>query len=255
MVGYVVSTEEIDAFLDVARNDRSPRTPNGLRARLDELPYRLARETALGLARHAEANRLAGRLFEAKTACDKALSLDPGCPVARLCRARMFDPEPALAELDLAVEKGPFNRVVLFYRAELAMGAKDWRKACGDLGRIVDANPLDAESRQRLVGVLLELNEDAKALAAVSDTLRADPKRMPALAVDLLAQAESLAKKFPDAPAIPVGWLVKALTAAEKAIGDPAAKSKLSELLKRTSAAKDDAERLGLLREGLKKWK
>jgi tetratricopeptide (TPR) repeat protein len=165
----------------------------------------------------------------------------------------MLDPEAALAELDIAVEKGPFDRAVLLLRAERAVRAKDWRKARGDLERIVAVNPVDAEARQRLVGVLLELNEDAKAAAAVGDTLRVDPKRMAALAVDLLAQAEALAKKYPDAPAIPVGWLLKALTAAEKGTTDLTTKTQLTGLLKLAAAAKDDPERLGLLREALKK--
>jgi S1-C subfamily serine protease len=253
MVGYAVSAEEITAFLNVA--SYSPRTLKGLLARIEVLPERLAQAVARGLAQRGEVNRLTGRLNEAKVNCDKALSLDPGCTMARLCRARMLEAEPAIAELDIAVEKGPFNRLVLFERAELAARTKDWRKARGDLERIVDANPLDAKARQRLVGVLLELNDDAKALAAVSDTLRADASRMPALAIDLLAQAESLAKKFPDAPAIPVGWLLKALSAAEKTIGDAAAKGQLTELLKRSTEAKDDSERLRLLREALGKWK
>jgi S1-C subfamily serine protease len=255
MVGYAISSGEIDAFLDTARFDRPPRTVAGLRVRAEELSQRFAREAALNLARYAEANRVAGNLVAAKTDCDKALSLDPGCPVARLCRARMLDTTTALAELDVAVEKGPFNRAVFFHRSELAAIAKDWRKSRGDLERIVDVDPLDAQSRQRLVGVLLELNEDAKALAAVGDTLRADARRMPSLAGDLLVQAESLAKKFPDAPAIPATWLVRALTAAENAIRDQAMKGEVSELLKRASAAKNDSGRLTLLREGLKKWK
>jgi S1-C subfamily serine protease len=255
MVGYAVSFQEIATFLDVARNDQSPRTFDGLVARFEKLPHRMARIAALALARQGEAKRVTGRLLEAKSDCDKALSLDPGCPAARHCRARMLNPELALAELDISAEKGPFDRAVLYYRAELAAKAKDFRKARGDLERIVDANPLDADARQRLVGVLLELNEDAKALAAVSDTLRADAKHMPAMAIDLLAQAESLRKKFPDAPAIPAGWLNKALTAAEKAVGDSAMKGQLAELLKRSAAAKDDAERLALLCGGLKNWK
>jgi S1-C subfamily serine protease len=255
MVGYAVAADEIVSFLDVARSGHPPRTLNGLLARIENLPRHLAIATALALARQGEANRVVGRGIQAKSDCDKALSLDPGCPMARLCRARMLDAESALAELDLAVEKGPYDRALLSFRADLAARAKDWRKARGDLERIVDADPLDAEARQRLVGVLLELNEDAKALAALSDTLRAEPKRMATLAVDLLAQAESLAKKFPDAPAIPVGWLLKALTTAEKAIGDPTMKGSLAELLKQSAAAKDDGERLVLLREGLKKWK
>lgn len=253
MVGYAVSSEEIAAFLDIARNDRAPRTLAGLRTRIEEFPQRIARAAAMGLAQEGEVHSLAGRLIEAKKNCDKALSLDRNCVLARLCRARMLDTPSALAELDTAIETGNYDRGVLLLRADLAIKSKDWRKARGDLERIVDANPLDAETRQRLVGVLLELNEDAKALTAVSDTLRADPKRMPALAVDLLAQADSLANKFPDAPAIPVDWLTKSLMVAEKAIGDPATKGQLRELLKQSASAKNDGRRLVMMREWLKK--
>jgi tetratricopeptide (TPR) repeat protein len=252
-VGYAVTSEEIAIFLDVALTDRSPHTPIGLLARIENLPHRIAVALAQGLARQGEENRVLGRVAEAKRDCDRAVSFDPGCVPARLCRAKMLDPEAALAELDIAVEKGPFDRAVLLLRAERAVRAKDWRKARGDLERIVDVNPVDAGARQRLVGVLLELNEDAKAAVAVSDTLRADPKRMAALAVDLLAQAEALAKKFPDAPAIPVGWLLKALTAAEKGTTELTTKTQLTEFLKLVADAKDDPERLSLLREALKK--
>jgi hypothetical protein len=91
----------------------------------------------------------------------------------------------------------------------------------------------------------LGLGEDAKAATAVADTLRADPKRLPAVAADLLAQADAMAKKYPDAPSIPAGWLTKALTAAQRA--------EFADILKRAAGVKDDAERLSILREGLKK--
>ena len=118
--------------------------------------------------------------------------------------------------------------------------AKDWRKARGDLERVLDVNPADADARQRLVGVLLGLGDDAKAAAAVADTLRADPKRLPAVAADLLAQADALAKKYPDAPSIPAGWLTKALTATEKV----ATEVRRDGLEEGRGRAKDDAERL-----------
>lgn len=251
-VGYAVAVEEIASFLDIVRMDRPPETLNGLMARIENLPHQIAVTLATGLARQGEENRAASHFAEAKRDCDKAVSLDPDCVQARLCRAKMLDTELALAELDSAVEKGSFDRNVLFLRAELSARTKDWRKARGDLERIVDVNPLDAEARQRLIGPLLELNEDEKALAAVADALRADPKRMSALAVDLLTQADTLAKKFPDAPAIPTSWLLKTLAASEKAIGDPKTKGRLAALLKRAGETKDDAERLVLLRQALK---
>lgn len=252
-VGYAVKTEEIAAFLDSALTDRVPRTLDGLLARIEELPHRIIVSAAQGLALKGQVDLVQGRLGESKRDCDKALSLDPSCVKARLCRAAQLEPEAALKELDIAVEKGPYHRDLLHRHAKLAFQFKDWRKARGDLERIVDVDPLDAEARQLLVGVLLELHEDAKAVAAVSDTLRADPKRMPAMAADLLAQAEALAKKFPDAPSIPSDWLVKTLTAAESAISDPVVKSQLSDLLKRAADIAGKSERLTLLREELKK--
>ncbi len=232
MVGYAVAASEIAAFRDAALAGRP-------------LSERFIKAAALALARQANAHRAADRLDEARRDSDNALSLDPTCVPARVCRARMLPADAALAELDTAVEKGPFNRVVLVFRAELAAGAKNWRKARGDLERVLDVNPADADARQRLAGVLLELGEDAKAAAAVADTLRADPKRLPSIAADLLAQAESLAKKYPDAPSIPAGWLTNALTAANR--------DEFTDALKKAAAAKDDKERLTILRSGLTK--
>ena len=249
LVGYAATADEIVAFLDIARTDRPARTLGGLLARVDARPRRFAEAAARGLGEQGEAHRQAGRLDEARRDCDAAVSLDPGCVAGRLCLARMFDaaghPADALAELDSAAEKGPFDRGVLLARSELAGRAKEWRKARGDLERVLDVAPADADARQRLVGVLVELGEDAKAAVAVADTLRADPKRLPAVAVDLLAQADGLAKKYPDAPSVPAGWLFRAATAANR--------PELAELLKRAATARDDAEKLAILRAGLAK--
>lgn len=237
-VGYAVTAGEIAAFLDVALLDRPARTLAGLRARLEAVPDRLAAATALGLTRQA------GHGADAIRITDTAVSLDPGCVPARLLRARLLPPEAALAELDAAVEKGPFDRAVLFLRAELAAGEKDWRKARGDLERLLDVSPADADARQRLVSVLLELGKDAEAAAAVGDALRADPKRLAAVAADLLAQAAAMAKEYPDRPSLPAGWLVQAMTAAKRDV--------FVDSLKRAAGAKDDAERLAVLRAGLR---
>jgi tetratricopeptide (TPR) repeat protein len=187
-------------------------------------------------------------LGDARRFCDSALSLDSGCVAARLCRVRMLAAEAAIAELDAAIEKGSFHRGALLLRAELAAGAKDWRKARGDLERILDVNPADAEARRRLAGAQFALGDDAKAASAITDTLRADPKRLPALAADWLAQAEELKQKFPDSPGIAADWLTRALTAAEKGTSDAKAKAALADILKAAGAAKSDAERLRLLR-------
>ncbi|VTT97964.1 serine protease : Serine protease OS=Rhodopirellula sallentina SM41 GN=RSSM_03987 PE=4 SV=1: Trypsin_2: Trypsin_2: TPR_15 [Gemmataceae bacterium] len=251
LVGYAVAAEEIASFLDVALTDRRPMTLAGLAARIEGLPARFARSAALGSAVRAEALRRNGEGGAALRECDTAVSLDPGCVPARVCRARLLDaagkPTEALAELDEAVARGPFDRGVLLLRAEWSAQAKDWRKARGSLERVLDADPADADARQRLVGVLLELGEDSRAAAAVGDTLRADPKRLPGVVADLLAQADAMAAKYPDVPSVPAGWVLKAVTAAKR--------PELADPLKRAAAAKDDTERLAVLRDALKKLK
>ena len=168
--------------------------------------------------------------------------------MARICRRELLLARhltgDAMAELDLAIEKGPFNRDVLLRRAELAAKTGDWRKARGDLERILDVNPADAEARQWLANVHLELGDDAKAAAAVADTLRADPRRLGDVADDLLGQADRLEKKYPDAPSIPAGWLMKALTESKR--------DEFAETLRKAGKAKTDQERLAIRASGCK---
>jgi len=248
LVGYAITADEIAAFLDVALLERPAKTFPGLLARLESLPGWAARGTARGFARQAETQRVAGEPNDATESYRRAVALDPGCVPARLTRAKMLvaseQAAEAIAELDIAVERGPFDTEVLRYRSELAVSAKDWRKARTGLERILEVNPADADARLRLIGVLVELGEDVKAATAVTDTLRADPKRLKAVAVELLAQADTLAKKYPDAPSVPVGWLMKAIPATKR--------DEFTETLKRATTSKDDAERLTVLRDGLK---
>jgi S1-C subfamily serine protease len=253
LVGYAATSDEIRAFLDIALRDRPARTLTGLVARLESLPAVYATGLARGLAKRAETHRAAGRLADAKRDCDSAVSLDPGCADARLCRARTLEPDAARTELSTAIERGTFSRAALVLRAELAVRAKDQRAARGDLERVLDVFPADADARQRLAGVLLSLGEDAKAASAIGATLRADPKRLAAVAVDLLAQAEALEQKFPDLPSVAADWLVKALTAAEKETSDQAAKASITAVLAAARGAKTDVERLGVLRAGVKR--
>jgi len=117
---------------------------------------------------------------------------------------------------------------------------------------VLNVFPVDADARQRLAGVLLGLGEDAKAAAAIGDTLRADPKRLSLVTVDLLAQADTLEQKFPDLPSVAADWLTKALAAAEKATTDAKSKAAVAAVLKASREAKDDAERLRVLRAGVK---
>lgn len=220
MVGYAVTTAEIADFLDVARRDRPPRTLGGLLARWREWPKDWARAAAGGLARRADQHLRAGHRNAAATDAGHALALDPGCVAARLVQARLLltngQTAAAFRELDTAREHGPFDRNVLLLQAELAAERNDWRSARGSLERLLDVAPTDAKARQRLVSVLLELGETGRAAAAVRDTLRADPHRTRSVAADLLAQADRLARKYPDDPSVPLDWLRRALIAADR---------------------------------------
>jgi S1-C subfamily serine protease len=247
LVGYALTAAEVAHFLDAADLTRPPRTLAGLLARFGSWPAAVARAVARGLGERAHRHLAAGRSEDAYADCRAALALDPGCVPARTARVRLLRaadrPEVALQELDAAVEKGPFDRGVLLGRSELAAAAKDWRKARGDLERLLDVDPADADARQRLVPVLLALGEDARAADAVRDTLRADPQRVGAVAADLLAQAERLEEKYPAAPSVAADWLVRALTAARR--------PEFATALRAAAAEKDEARRLAVLRAAL----
>ncbi len=244
-VAYAVNAEEIHVFVDVAALHRPARTIAGLVARIEAAPQWLTRVIAVALATEAEQFRQQGRVTEALKGCYAALELDPNCVLARVVHARMLVPEEALVQLDAAVEKGPFARDVLYWRSELAADAKDWRKARADLERILDVHPHDADARQRLVRVLLELGKNPEAANAVADTLRADPKRLSKVAADLVSHADSLQKKYPEFPSIAAEWLVKALTAANR--------EEFNDLLQQAMNTKADSEKLAMLRSGLVK--
>ncbi len=252
LVGYAATTGEIRTFLDVALRDRPARTLAGLVARVEAIPRQQAVLLARALAKRAEERRAAGRFAEAKRDCDNALSLDPGCAAARLCRALMSEPDLALAELDAAVEKAPFHRDALVLRASLATATKDYRKARGDAERVLDVHPADAGAREWLARALLGLGDEAKAATALGDLVRTDAQRMKTAAGVMLSHADALEQKFPGAPGIAAGWLVKALTATEKGARDPKTKAAVAEVLKAAGAAKDNAERLKVLHAGVR---
>lgn len=247
-VGYAATTDEIRHFLDVARRDRPPTTLPGLLKRLEAIPATQTAALANALAKRAEQHRIAGRFDEAKRDCDAAVWLDPGCAAARLCRARMLEPEQALAELDAAVERGAFNRDILARRAALALGLKEFRKARGDAERVLDVFPADLETRELLARAHLGLGDDAKAATALGETVRAEPGRLKSVAGSVLAHAEALEQKFPGAPGIVADWFTTALTGMQKGTRDPDTRAALAELLKTATATKDDAARLKLLR-------
>jgi len=166
-----------------------------------------------------------------------------------LTSARLTIPLPSVASAHAGLE-----RASLYARADRAIEAKEWQAARGDLERILDPYPADAAARQLLVFVLLGLGKDDDAAAAVADAVRVDPKRMPLVARDLLAQADALAKKFPDSPSAAADWLTKALTAMKKVSSDPATPAALETTLKQSAVAKTDKERLAILRAFVAKW-
>lgn len=259
--GYSTTSDEVARFLDTSWTDRPVKTLDGWIGRSRAMPERLAEVFAAALAARAKADRAAGQSGLARRGIQVALTIDPRCSAARaeLARITLADIDKhggsgqaldeVRHELDGAVEQGRFDRDAIFLRAKLAArGRQDWRQARGDLERILDVLPDDAEVRQCLVGVLLELSKDDEAAAAVRDTLRAAPSRLPILAADLLAQADKIAKKFPDSPSPAAGWLRRALSSALKAGLDPVTKGRLEEALTKADRARDDAERLAILR-------
>lgn len=252
-VGYAATTDEIRAFLDVARRDRPPVTLQGLLARLDAVPDAQCVTLARALAKRAEMHRAAGRLTEAKRDCDATISFAPGCPEARLCRAQALDAELALAELDAAVETGPFHRDVLVQRSALARSTKDFRKARGDAERVLDVFPADSAAREALALAHLGLGDDAKAATVLGDVIRADPTRMKSVAGVILAHTEALEQKFPETPGAAADWLATALRGVQKGAREPKTRAAIAEVLKGADAAKGNAERLTLLRAWVQK--
>ena len=91
----------------------------------------------------------------------------------------------------------------------------------------------------------IHVQDPLQVAAAIADTLRADPRRLGDVANHLLGQADRLEKKYPDAPSIPAGWLMKALTESKR--------DEFAETLREAGKAKTDQERLAIMRAGVKK--
>jgi S1-C subfamily serine protease len=252
-VGYCATTDEIREFLDVSLTDRPARTLTGLQVRVQSIPRTQFALVARALAKRADEHRVAGRILQAKRDCDIALSLDSACAEARLCLARLLPPEDALKELDTALGKGTFDRELLVLRATLAGTAKDHRKARGDWDRILSVNPADTEAREGLAQAHFALGDDAKAVTALGDSVRANPKRIAAVVKIILAHAELLEQKFPAMPAIVFAWFDKCLAAVQHATRDEPTRTAIADALKTASAAKTDADRVRILREAILK--
>lgn len=238
-VGYAADPAEVAAFLDAADLTRLPRSLSGLAARLEAVPGRVAEQVAVGLAKQ-------GKLTD-------SLAFDPACPEAHLAFAvKLFErglpAREARDVLDRAITGGRFHAPALRLRADWSAKASDWRAARGDLERLLDADPADTTLRRKLVRVLLELGKDADAASAVRDAVRADAGQLAGVFADLTEQADGLEKKFPGAPGIPAGWLMRALTSARDGLPPGPRRDELAAALARAAAAPTDADRLARLR-------
>jgi S1-C subfamily serine protease len=254
--GYAATPEEVAAFLDVALADRPAKSLAALFSRIETTWERFTSDFAGALAyrglEYAVEKREA--IFRFAHGINPR-SFPPQVQLWNLLM-RAGRIEEGEAVLDRAIENdGPDQSAWLGSRAVRRMDRKEWRGARGDLERILDVYPRNASARRSLVGVLLELNKDEEAAAAVGDTVRSQPDGIRFLAPDLLRQADELAKKFPDAPAVPSNWLIRAIGAAAKSETDAARKAECEVVLKAVAAAPDDAIRLRLLRESLAKLK
>lgn len=241
-VGYAATPEEIAAFLDVPLR------------RVEDAWERFTSDFAGALAYRGL--ELPAEKREAMFHLARAInprSFPPQFQLWKLLmRADRID--EAEAVLDRAIENdGPDQSAWLASRAARRIERKEWRGARGDLERILDVSPGQATVRRMLVGVLLELSKDDEAAIAVGDTVRSHPDGIRFLAADLLLQADALAKKFPDAPAIPSNWLIRAIGAASKSETDAARKAECEVVLKAVAASADDGVRFRLLRAFLMK--
>jgi tetratricopeptide (TPR) repeat protein len=136
-----------------------------------------------------------------------AIRWDPACLPARKWRLQLLEGEALEAEWHAAIEHGPFDSDLLLLRSQRAIERRDWRLARGDLQRLLSIRPEIAEAHRLLIRVLWELGEQEQAASAVRDTLRADPRQLPAVARLLEQQTEDLLRKYPLQPQVARDWL------------------------------------------------
>ena len=242
--GYAATPAEIATFLGNALPHRQPAWMS--------FTTRLANDFANSLAHRANERPLEER--EWLLQCALLLDEDAFSPRSFLWNTlmKLGRVEEAEAVLDRGVERNTNTQTTwLGVRAVRRMIRKEWRGARGDLERVLEVTPLDANARRSLVRTLLELNKDDEAAAAVKDAVRVQVDGYRYLAADLLEQAADLEKKFPGAPAIPADWLAKALAAAAKGESNDTRRTACEAILKAATFAKEDAARLKILREFL----
>ena len=248
--GYAAAREELDHFLDVARNDRPAKSVEALLARIAAMRDHIGELFGTVLAK--------GAFPESELALRFALFLDPQSFPARYGLYELYLKnnlnEDAAAELDRAIVQVRDSQPTwLLIRAEQHMVRKNWQAARGDLQRIRDVYPDDWPTLRKLIRVLLELNKDDEAASAVGDAVRSTCDGFATLAADLLEQADHMVKKFPATPSLPANWLKRAIGAAQKSATDPKRKAECEVVLKAAEGAKSDTERLAILREFLTK--
>lgn len=258
--GYCIDERELAHFLHLARTDRPAKSLAGLLSRAEAgLNF-----TATALAEALIASIPFGA-FEKGASADVertlrlAILLDPDCHRARqalmLLLLKAKRTEEYAAELDRMVERPKCFASHVFIRAVDRMEKQEWRLARADLERILEVLPDDALARRKLIRVLLELNKDDEAAAAVKDAIRSQDAGLHFLAADLLDQADRLARKYPDSPSIQLNWIRLAIGAAAKYDSNAQRRADCEVVLKAAADAPDDAARLRLLRNFLEKLK
>jgi Flp pilus assembly protein TadD len=120
------------------------------------------------------------RLPEAEAALRQYLQLNPGNPQARVQLGRVLVAQgkngEGLAELKAGLESSPNHVSALQEMAQLSLAAKDYQQASSFYGRLVQAEPRNADHRHGLGASLMKLGRYPEAeqqlVAAVS--LKAD---------------------------------------------------------------------------------
>ena len=122
---------------------------------------------------------------------------------------RMNEPRKALALVDevLKVQEGNIARLAAKARLNLSLGQTEEAEAAYRL--IIDANPLDSDSRRAIADIRLDAKDPQGALNVLNDGLRADPGN-----IDLMQAHLKVALK--------TGGIEQALATADKLTLNPA---------------------------------
>ena len=206
------TAEEIRAFLDVALRRPARTTP-----RASALGSRL-----LGGSRHRRSARAGSRTEPRNhrrgpgdSRCrpgaivgalhsipDVRLGADLSWPMLVASIDRMTQWRNSIA----AVEKGPFDRDVLCCAPNSPRPPKDWRRPAATWNASWTWTPPTPRRGSGWPAFTLELGDDAKAAAAIADTLRADPKRLAGVAGRSARQADGWSRSIPmPRPSRPAG--------------------------------------------------